>query len=159
RPVQQPRPPIWVGGKGDRLLELCARRADGWNTVWVWTPDAYVERVKVLASSCEKLGRDPATVTRSVGLFALVGEDERDLARRFRRLREDGPSGLLDGTELDQFREGRLVGTVEQVREQLAAWEALDVSTLVVSVGPVPFSLVSADDVDLVAAACSLVAQ
>ena len=32
---------VFVGGKGDRLLRIAARHADGWNTCWVWTPDAY----------------------------------------------------------------------------------------------------------------------
>ena len=42
RPVQEPRPPLLVGGKGGpRLLRLAARSADGWNTVWRWTPRAY----------------------------------------------------------------------------------------------------------------------
>ena len=43
--VQQPRPPIFVGGKGDRLLGVVAELADGWNTCWVWTVDDYRERV------------------------------------------------------------------------------------------------------------------
>ena len=46
--MQQPRPRVFVGGKGDRLLRLVAERADGWNTCWTWTPDAYRERVEVL---------------------------------------------------------------------------------------------------------------
>src|SRR5437773_1367475 len=59
---QQPAPPIIVGGKGDRLLSLVAEHADGWNTCWAWTPDAYRERVEVLARACDAVGRDPATV-------------------------------------------------------------------------------------------------
>src|SRR4029453_12331452 len=46
-PSQTPRPPIWLGAKGgDRSLRLAARYADGWNTVWRWTPDAYADRVR-----------------------------------------------------------------------------------------------------------------
>ena len=106
--------------KGDRLLALVAELADGWNTCWVWTPDAYRERLGVLERACEAIGRDPATVTRSLGLYALCGEDEADLARRFERLRALSPPGVLDAVTLDEWREGRLVGTVEQVREQAA---------------------------------------
>src|SRR6185436_7392838 len=43
--AQQPRPRVLVGGKGDRLLRLIAERADGWNTCWAWTYDAYRERL------------------------------------------------------------------------------------------------------------------
>lgn len=156
RPVQKPAPPIWVGGKGDRLLELVARYADGWNTVWQWTPDKYIERARALEAACERVGRDPATVTRSLGLYALVGEDERDVARRFEGLRELSPPGVLDGVSLDDWRRGRLVGTTEQVKEQLATWAALGIHTLVVSCGALPFAIASGDDVALLAETCSL---
>ena len=119
--LQQPRPPVFVGGKGDRLIQLAVDEADGWNTCWVWTPEAYQGRLDVLDAACERAGRDPATVWRSLGLYALCGEDEADLARRFERLRANTPSGVLDSTTLAEWRVGRLVGTVEQVREQAAA--------------------------------------
>jgi probable F420-dependent oxidoreductase len=159
RPVQRPRPPIWLGGKGDRLLDLCARRADGWNTVWVWTPDDYRQRIEVLDRACERAGRAPETVTRSLGLYTLVGADQADLERRFARLRERSLPGVLDGVSLDDWRTGRLVGTVDEVAEQLDGWRNLGVGSLVVSVAAVPFSLVDDDAVDLVASACSLVAR
>jgi alkanesulfonate monooxygenase SsuD/methylene tetrahydromethanopterin reductase-like flavin-dependent oxidoreductase (luciferase family) len=127
--------------------------------VWAWTQDDYRERLAVLARACERAGRDPALVTRSLGLYTLVGEDDADLRRRFRRMQERSLPGVLAGADLDEWRTGRLVGTVEEVREQLAGWEALGVGSLVVCLAPVPFSVVSADDVDLVAQACSLVAR
>jgi len=158
RPVQRPGPPIWVGGKGDRLLELCARCADGWNTAWMSTLDEYRERRTALDRACDRNGRDPASVTRSVGLYALVGEDRADLARRFERLRQRTPPGIVaPGVELDAWRQGRLVGTVEEVAEQLGGWRDLGVGALILSVAAVPFSIVDDDAVDLVAAACSLV--
>jgi probable F420-dependent oxidoreductase len=144
-PIQQPHPPIWVGGKGDRLLQLVADRADGWNTVWTWTPQQYAERLGVLRQACERAGRDPQTVTLSVGLFTLVGENEADLQKRFDRVVGRG--------NLDEFRQGHLVGTVEQVRAQVAEWRGLGLSTLICSVGPVPFALTDADHLDMIAAA------
>jgi probable F420-dependent oxidoreductase len=151
--VQQPRPPVFVGGKGDRLLSVAAEVADGWNTCWVWTADAYRQRLDVLARACEAVERDPASMTRSLGLYALCGEDERDLARRFERLQAVTPRGVLDGVTLDQWREGRLVGTVEQVREQAAGWAGLGVETLIVGLGAVPFAVTALDDLEMVAEA------
>ena len=159
RPVQQPRPPVWLGGKGDRLLDLCARRADGWNTAWARTHDDYRERLGVLDRACERAGRDPASVTRSLGLYTLVGENDADLERRFQRLVERSLPGMLDGVGLDEWRTGRLVGTVDEVAEQLARWQDLGVGSLVVSLAALPFSIVDDDAVDLVAAACSLVGR
>ena len=149
--VQRPRPPVFVGGKGDRLLRMVVERADGWNTCWVWTPDEYQARREVLLRECDRVGRDPATVWCSLGLYALCGEDEADLALRFERLKQRTPAGVLDHVGLDEWRVGRLVGTVEQIREQVATWGELGVETLIIGAGAVPFHLGALDDVELLA--------
>lgn len=66
-PVQQPHPPIWIGGNGPRrTLPLVARYADVWHS---WgTPRslrASNERVDGLASA---LGREPSSITRASSL-------------------------------------------------------------------------------------------
>ncbi|HVE47269.1 MAG TPA: LLM class flavin-dependent oxidoreductase [Acidimicrobiales bacterium] len=153
-PVQRPRPPIWVGGQGDRVLGVAAAHADGWNAGgWVGTPEAYRRRLQVLEGHCERLGRDPASITRSINRYMLIGEDEADLDRRWERLRRLTPPGVLDATTLAEYRQGRLVGTVEEVREQVAGWEAMGVATLIVNLGAVPFSVTTTDDLELVASA------
>lgn len=149
--IQQPRPPLFVGGKGNRLLGLAAELADGWNTCWIWTPEAYRERLDVLQRACDRIGRDPASVWRSLGLYALVGENASDLARRFEHLCEVSPAGTMKGVTLDEWRVGRLVGTVDEVREQAAGWEELGVETLILGLGAVPFAVTGLDDVALAA--------
>jgi probable F420-dependent oxidoreductase len=147
---QRPHPPLFLGGKGDRLLRLVADLDVGWNTCWVWTPDAYRDRLAVLEWACERAGRDRATVWRSLGLYALCGENRADLARRFDRMRDRMPAGTV--TEpLDEWRSGRLVGTIEEVREQAATWADLGVETLIVGPGPLPFSVTASDDVEILA--------
>jgi alkanesulfonate monooxygenase SsuD/methylene tetrahydromethanopterin reductase-like flavin-dependent oxidoreductase (luciferase family) len=146
-PLQVPRPRVFVGGKGDRLLRLVAQHADGWNTCWSWTFDAYRERLQVLERECERIDRDPATIWRTLGLYALCGEDQRDLARRFELLRANTPRGVLDGVDLAEFRVGKLVGTVDELRDQVAEWEGLGIESLVLGVGAVPFQVTGIDDV------------
>ena len=124
RPVQEPRPPLLVGGKGgSRLLRLAARFADGWNTVWRWTPEAYVERVTAAREACERVGRDPATLRLSLGLFTVLGEDEADLVRRYDadartaaggRRRRDAARGAAAGRSGRHAR--RRSGTARAVR-------------------------------------------
>ena len=152
---QRPRPRVFVGGKGDRLLRIAAEHADGWNTCWVWTPQEYAQRLRVLELACERIGRDPATMWRTLGLYALCGEDERDLERRFDRLRHLSPEGVLDGVDLASFRVGRLVGTVEEVRDQVRTWEGLGIDTIVLGAGAVPFQVSAPDDVELLLDACT----
>lgn len=158
-PIQEPRPPVFVGGKGDRLLRVAVEHADGWNTCWVWTPAAYRGRLAVAERACAEAGRDAATLSRSVGLYALCGESESDLVARFERLRGATPPGALDGVSLEAWRTGRLVGTVEQVREQAAEWVALGVETLIVGPGALPFQVAALDDLEPLADALCVSAR
>jgi alkanesulfonate monooxygenase SsuD/methylene tetrahydromethanopterin reductase-like flavin-dependent oxidoreductase (luciferase family) len=86
-------------------------------------------------------------VWRTLGLYALVGDDEADVRRRFELLRERSPRGIATLADLETFRAGRLVGTVDEVREQVGRWEALGVATLVLGLGAVPFQVGGLDDV------------
>lgn len=79
KPVQ-PRVPLLIGAKGDRILRVVARHADIWN-VWAM-PDALRTRRAVLERHCERIGRDPATIRQSVQAMLLVTDDERE-ARAF----------------------------------------------------------------------------
>jgi probable F420-dependent oxidoreductase len=140
-----PRPavpvPLWVGSKGGpRSLRLAARLADGWNTVWRWTPEAYAERVTAARRICQEEGRDPATLRLSLGLSTLMGEDRDDLARRYERFRAWSPGGALEGVPLEEFAHDTLTGTPERIRERIATFEEIGVEELIVNPGPIPFA-------------------
>ncbi len=147
--VQQPRPPVFLGGKGDRLIKLAVERTDGWNTCWVWTHEDYAERRTAMLRACDSLDRDPDRVWQSIGLYALCGENEADLEARFERLAERTPRGVLTGVRLAEWRVGRLVGTVSEVREHADRWQELGIETIIAGVGAVPFQLSDPDDVAL----------
>ncbi len=155
-PVQAPRPPIWIGGKGDRLLSTVARVADGWNFSWLGSFETYEERSEYADSACEMFERDPHTLRRSVGAYLLVGRDERDAKRRFERLASVTPRGLLGGNDgsgvsWDEFRSGdRIAGTVQQVIDELGRLKDMGVEEVIVSLGAVPFQVGDLEDVELV---------
>jgi probable F420-dependent oxidoreductase len=152
-PSQRPRPPIWVGAKGgDRSLRLVARHADGWNSVWRWTPEAYADRVRRARELAEGIGRDPATLRFSVGLYTIVGEDERDLRARWDALVAWMP-GVLQGQSIDEWRSDALVGTVDEVRERVAAFDDVGVEEIVVAPAPLPFAIPDPSMVELFARA------
>lgn len=151
-PVQRPRPPIWVGAKGgDRALRLVAKHADGWNSVWRWTPEAFSERVLRARDLAEAVGRDPATIRFSVGLYTVIGEDEQDVRRRWSALERWMP-GVLAGQSFDEWRADALVGTVDQVRERVRAFEDVGVEEIIVSPAPLPFAIPDASMLELFAA-------
>ena len=130
-PVQRPTPPIWVGGSGDRLLDLVARRADGWNFGWRVETSWYRSRLAVLAAACERAGRDPASVRKSLGFYCVVGADDAEVRASLARL------GVSD---VAYYSEGALIGTVAAVRDRLAELGELGVEHVVLTPGPMPFS-------------------
>jgi alkanesulfonate monooxygenase SsuD/methylene tetrahydromethanopterin reductase-like flavin-dependent oxidoreductase (luciferase family) len=147
-PVQQPRPPIWVGGKGDLLLRTAAGGADGWNFSWIGSIDAYAERAAFADRACERSGRDPSSLRRSVGAFVLAGSDDADVRRRLAHLAEVTPAGVLQGgVSLEEFRSRALAGSAEHVIDELGRLAELGVEEVVMSVGALPFQLAADEDV------------
>jgi F420-dependent oxidoreductase-like protein len=64
--IQQPRPPIIVGGNGQEVTwRLAARFADELNLVFV-SPEKVVDDLPLIRSRCEEIGRDPATLKVSL---------------------------------------------------------------------------------------------
>jgi alkanesulfonate monooxygenase SsuD/methylene tetrahydromethanopterin reductase-like flavin-dependent oxidoreductase (luciferase family) len=64
KPKQKPHPPIWVGGKHLRILDIVAEMAEGWN-YWGLGKEELAERSVYLASKCAKLGRSLDTIVKS----------------------------------------------------------------------------------------------
>ncbi len=161
RTAEQTRPPVFVGGKGDLLLETAARHADGWNFSWLGSMDVYADRVKAATAACEKVGRDPSSLRRSVGAYVLAGRDDRDVRRRADRLFELTAPGVLppstSGGEVswEEFRRDRIVGSVGEVVDRLGRLQDLDVEEVIVTLGVLPFQLVDEEDVEPLAEVAS----
>jgi alkanesulfonate monooxygenase SsuD/methylene tetrahydromethanopterin reductase-like flavin-dependent oxidoreductase (luciferase family) len=78
KPVQRPHPPILIGGRSAALLRVVAEHADLWNVPGHDIDDA-VGRSALLDRYCTEIGRDPASVTRSIHLS--VDYDRPDVTR------------------------------------------------------------------------------
>jgi alkanesulfonate monooxygenase SsuD/methylene tetrahydromethanopterin reductase-like flavin-dependent oxidoreductase (luciferase family) len=155
-PSQQPRPPLWVGGKGDFLLKTAARVADGWNFSWLGSIEAYADRKQAADAACERIDRDPKNLRRSVGAYVIAGLDEADVQRRFERLVNRTPDGVLrdkaQGTAVswEEFRTSRIAGTTGQVVDQLGRLIELGVEEVIVGLGALPFQVADEEDIELV---------
>jgi len=76
------RPRLLAGGEGaPRSLRIAARYADEFN-LSSSSPEIAVEKFAALRAACEAIGRDPATMGRSVMAGILIGRDDAELARR-----------------------------------------------------------------------------
>ncbi|HEX5590751.1 MAG TPA: LLM class flavin-dependent oxidoreductase [Candidatus Limnocylindrales bacterium] len=61
--------PVLVGAKGPRMLGLTATWADAWNTAWFGRVDDRLRtRMAGLDAACAAIGRDPATIRRTIGV-------------------------------------------------------------------------------------------
>ncbi len=118
RPVQDPLPLILGGQAGPRAASIAARFADEYNSIGAG-PAELPERLARLDAACEDVGRDPATLRRSVMTVGIVGRTEDEVHARVRALMDKaGADG--DPAAFLQERTARWVaGTVEQVRERL----------------------------------------
>lgn len=67
KPLQRPHPPILIGGRSAPVLRVAAEHADLWN-IPGGDIDDVVHRSALLDRSCAEIGRDPASITRSIHL-------------------------------------------------------------------------------------------
>jgi F420-dependent oxidoreductase-like protein len=89
-PVQQPRPPIWIGGSGPRrTLPLVARYADAWHAFG--SPNSLREASDRIDQLAVEAGRDPSDILRAASLSL----DDLDTARKFAGRWRDAGYGYL----------------------------------------------------------------
>jgi len=131
RPVQKPRPPLIVGGIAQAgTIGPAVRFADEYNTFFA-SAQTCSERRRRLVEACEKADRDPATLTFSLMTTCIVGRDRDHLldnARRVMRVRDSehsDPAAFLSDAE-----DSWIVGTVDEVAEQLHALEEVGVERI-----------------------------
>ncbi|WP_250904768.1 LLM class flavin-dependent oxidoreductase [Nonomuraea sp. NEAU-A123] len=67
KPVQRPHPPIIIGGRSAATLRVVAEHADLWN-IPGGDIDDVVRRSALLDRYCTEIGRDPASIVRSIHL-------------------------------------------------------------------------------------------
>jgi F420-dependent oxidoreductase-like protein len=128
RPVQQPHPPLVLGGSVKRrFAALAARYSDEVNTLGAPNEELR-SRKGTLDRACAEAGRDPATLGFSVMTACFLGEspgDVRDRVARFLAVR----GGDTDPDALVAERRDRwLVGTVDEVATRLAELSDLGVT-------------------------------
>jgi F420-dependent oxidoreductase-like protein len=117
KPVQD-RLPIWVGGGGERVtLAIAARHADGWNVPFI-PPEEFGRKVGVLHEHCERTGREPATITKSINVG--LAWQEGDLEAQF-------------GNIADLVRPGVLTGSVQEVVDRIGAYREAGAEWLILA--------------------------
>jgi F420-dependent oxidoreductase-like protein len=120
KPLQQPHPPIIVGGSGKRgTAEPAARFADEYNTPFVSPEDFAAIRARVQQAAAQT-GR---TLRYSTMTTCLIGETHADALDRARQLYERRPREQSLDDWLAALKERSLAGSVDEVAERLRVYE------------------------------------
>jgi alkanesulfonate monooxygenase len=115
KPVQRPRPPVLVGGKGKkRTPALAARFADEFNLPFVSeeVTSAQFGRVR---KACADIGRDPDELVYSNALVLCCGATDSDVRRRAEAI----------GRDVDDLRRTGVAGTPAEVVDRIGRFGAL----------------------------------
>jgi alkanesulfonate monooxygenase SsuD/methylene tetrahydromethanopterin reductase-like flavin-dependent oxidoreductase (luciferase family) len=116
KPVQQPHPPLLMGGNaGPRSAALAARFADEYNTPFP-SVDQVKQRKSSIDQACERAGREPIPFSIMVG--AVLGVDGAEVQRRARKVAD--ATGQDAAALVRSPPQGWIVGTIEEAAEQLA---------------------------------------
>jgi F420-dependent oxidoreductase-like protein len=116
KPVQQPHPPIWIGGGGEQLtLRVVARHADRSN--FGGKPEEFAHKCEVLKGHCTAVGRDYDEIAKTWSPEVFIRESEQEII--------DAGTRSFWGEPFESWRAGNLVGTPEQVAEKLQTYIGL----------------------------------
>jgi F420-dependent oxidoreductase-like protein len=129
RPIQH-HLPILVGGSGPRkTLRTVALRADGWNTSG--SIDEVRAKLELLAEHCADVGRDLASIEKTVS-FPIVLRDDRAAA-------EAAYAALLAGNGIEQMESSAaLLGSPTEVADTLRPYAEIGFETVIVRM-PAPY--------------------
>jgi len=114
KPVQRPRPPVLVGGAGQRQTpRLAASFADEYNIPFASIPDSTAAFGRV-RRACQQAGRDPGALVYSAAQTVCCGRDEAELARR----------AEATGQPLAGLRQTGLAGSPAEIVDKLGQFAA-----------------------------------
>lgn len=119
KPVQQPHPPIIMGGYGTRRTPvLAARHAQEFNVAFA-PLEFYSQQVARVKQACADVGRDPASLRTTAALVVCCGSDESEFRRRAANI----------GRAPDELRANGAAGLPHEIVDKLGAFAGAGAET------------------------------
>ena len=130
KPIQEPRPPILVGGRAKPgTLGPAVRFADEYNLIGS-SIDEYAAARRAIDDACERAGRDPKTLRLSVMTGFALGEDRAAVLERARRTMERWGSSATAEEALARYEARGTAGTPDELAAGLRRLEEAGVERI-----------------------------
>jgi len=127
KPLQKPRPLIWLGGGGERFtLRAVARVADGCNFIGL-SLDEYRHKLDVLAKHCDLVGRKIGDVRKSWQGSVIVGRNSAEVKSKMQLTTRSGSVANED------FESHAIIGTPEQCIQRIGEYLDIGVDRFMLS--------------------------
>ena len=129
-PPVQPHLPILVGGSGPRkTLRTVARRADAWNTSG--TIEEVAARLEILAEHCADVGREIATIEKTISFPIVIRDDARAAEAAYQHLLDANGITEMGGVPV-------LLGSPEAAADEIRPYAEMGFETVIVRM-PAPY--------------------
>jgi len=129
KPIQNPHPPVMVGGAGQKLIAVAAKHATRYNHPF-GTPEILQSKIEMLKIQCKKIHRNFDEIENSVLLRVLVGKDKDDIKHIVTQLKKKNES-------ISEFimrsKDSIALGTPDEVIEYLQKYVNIGISYFIVN--------------------------
>lgn len=127
KPIQKPRPPIMIGGGGERMtLKIAAKYADACNVFG--SADTVRRKLKILRRHCQTVGRDYDSILKTKLGHVIIDKDKDRLKEKL--------TDALRGIPEERLKEFATYGTPEELRHQVEELRDAGVEYLIVNMDP-----------------------
>ena len=108
KPTQKPRPPVWIGGGGEKLtLRAVAKHADGCNFIGL-SLEEYKRKLAVLSKHCDSVGRSVSSIRKSWQGGIMIGRNNAEVKNK---IQSAVKSGSVSSSDIESHN---IVGTPDQ---------------------------------------------
>lgn len=124
KPVQEPHPPIWIGGAGRPVLKVVAELGDACN--FFGSPEGFKEKSGVLKTFCERAGRKYEDVVKTWTGDVVVGESRGEVLDKASRFKPPQ-------VPMEEYLANHIVGTPEECISKIEHYAKLGVTHFLAS--------------------------
>jgi alkanesulfonate monooxygenase SsuD/methylene tetrahydromethanopterin reductase-like flavin-dependent oxidoreductase (luciferase family) len=129
--MRQPRPPLMIGGSGEKLmLKVVAKHADQWNTFGA--PELFRHKIEILKMHCDTAGRNLDEIEISWSGTALVTDAQAEKTAVVDLMKQ------VWGGSAEEAENRVLVGSVEEICDRINRFVEVGVTHFIMSLMP-PF--------------------